>query len=152
MKKCLNQPELQHTQGVHVLKGSAYTYTLKWGGKVGKDVDGAAGHLCRFQTEMKISAPLPIGYPAGSPFSGGGSTSSASDLLIKIGGWGYIRRDSARAARTYGSLLMSSRSVWTPACQYLLVTNWQANEYRKEAMGLVMEECFKKACTIFYTA
>ena len=39
---------------------------------------------------------------------------------------------------------MSSRSVWTPACQYLLVTKGQANEYRKEAMGLVMEECFER--------
>ena len=68
-------------------------------------------HLCKFQTEMKISAPLPMGYPAGSPFSPGGSTSSASERLIRMGGCGYMRRDSARAALTYGSCLMSSRSA-----------------------------------------
>lgn len=81
--------------------------------RTGRDLGGAATYLCRFHTEMKISAPLPIGYPAGSPFSGAGSTSAASDLLIRMGGCGYIRRDSARAALTYGSFLRSSRSAYT---------------------------------------
>ena len=83
----------------------------------GKDVDGTAVHLWRFQTEMNMSAPLPMGYPAGSPLRGAGSTSSASDLLIRIGGCGYMRRDSARAALTYGSFLRSSRSACASACQ-----------------------------------
>ena len=45
-------------------------------------------HLCRFQTEMNRSAPLPMGYPLGSPLSGAGSVSSPRALLIRIGGCG----------------------------------------------------------------
>lgn len=50
------------------------------------DMQGACGarllrncgttHLCRFHREMNRSAPLPMGYPLGSPFSPGGNTSS----------------------------------------------------------------------------
>lgn len=105
--------------------------------RVADDVDGAAAYLCRFQTEMKMSAPLPMGYPAGSPFSGAGSTSSASDLLIRIGGWGYMRRDSARAALTYGSFLRSSRSACDSACQSLLAPKvLHSIRYRKGTRSL----------------
>ena len=112
----MDQTKLQHTQ-VHSPTGGAFSLVLSFR-REGKDVDGVALHLCRFQTEMKMSAPLPMGYPAGSPFSGAGSTSSASDLLIRIGGWGYMRRDSARAALTYGIFLMSSRSA-RPLARYV---------------------------------
>ena len=56
---------------------------------------------------MKISAPFPIGYPFGSPFNPGGRISLPRALLIKMGGWGYKRKDSAKTFLRYGTFSIS---------------------------------------------
>lgn len=66
------------------------------------------GDLCKFHTDINKSAPFPIGKPPSGPFMPGGSTSSPSDLRIKIGGYGYSRNDSASVYLNSFSPLRSS--------------------------------------------
>mmetsp|Transcript_19178 Transcript_19178/g.33022 ORF Transcript_19178/g.33022 Transcript_19178/m.33022 type:complete len:219 (+) Transcript_19178:305-961(+) len=64
-----------------LLKGSEKRSGLKVSGSFHK-----CGEWCKFHTLMNRSAPLPMGYPAGSPLSPGGSVSSDRERRMRIGG------------------------------------------------------------------